>query len=440
MIEEAFMLVLKFCLNNNAMWLRQVCTTFNIFILNYTSKLNICCSFDTNCWKSLTKLIRMMPNLTCLNLILLDDHLISVLESNLALFFQSILRDLLKLTSLGIKYNSTGDINANLLTSDIANLTNLTSLSLKIPVTRHFVPIFVNLPKLKSLTFQFKNIYEPIKPKKYLFIQLISSFAQTLANSNMTLEKLDLSHNRLKDSEIQLLVPGLNKLINLISINFDDNHITDEGIEMLVPIISKMTKLKTVNFRSNRISFSKYNSFLCILDKLPELTDLNIADNFIMKDGFLILLPILATLTNLTSLSLDSPRQKIIKDLLTSSLVKLSNLKCLSLPYTNFEVLEQTLPTLTNLMILNLNSHYITPEELSLLKPSLIRMTSMTSLTLESDEIRGLPGAESLIEIFTSMKNLNFLKIDGFHLGSEGKELLLDIFRTMPKLRYDLGS
>ena len=440
MIEEAFMLVLKFCSKNNTMWLRQVCTTFNIFVLNYTSKLNICCSFDTKCWKSLTKLIRMMPNLTCLNLILLDDHLISVLESNLALFFHSILSDLLKLTSLGIKYNSTGDINANLLTSDIANLTNLTSLSVKISVTRHFVPIFANLPKLKSLTFQFKNIYEPIKPKKYLFIQLISSFAQTLANSNMTLEKLDLSHNRLKDSEIQLLVPGLNKLINLISINFDDNHITDEGIEMLVPIISKMTKLKTVNFQSNRISFSKYNSFLCILDKLPELTDLNIADNFIMKDRLLILLPILATLTNLTSLSLDSPRQKIIKDLLTSSLVKLTNLKCLSLPYTNFEVLEQTLPILTNLMILNLNSHYIRPEELSLLKPSLIRMTSMTSLTLDSAPGKPLISSDSLIEIFTSMKNLNFLKIDGFHLGSERKELLLDVFRTMPKLRYDLGS
>lgn len=436
MIEESFMLVLKFCLNNNAMWLRQVCTTFNIFVLNYTSKLNICCSFDTNCWKSLTKLIRMMPNLTCLNLIL-DDHFISVLESNLALFFHSILRDLLKLTSLSIKYNCTGDINVNLLTSDIAKLTNLTSLSLKIPVTRHFVPIFANLPKLKSLQFQFKNIYEPIKPKKDLFAQLISSFSQTLANSNMTLGKLDLSHNRLKDSEIQLLVPGLDKLINLISINFKDNHITDEGIEMLVPIISKMTKLKTVNFRSNRIRFSKYNSFLSILHKLPELTDLNIGDNFIMKDGFLVLLPILSTLTNLTSLGIDSPRQKIIKDLLGSSLVKLTNLKCLSLPYTNFEVLEQTLPTLTNLMILNLNSHYITPEELSLLKPSLIRMTSMT---LESDEIRGLPGAESLIEIFTNMKNLNFLKIDGFHLGSEGKELLLDVFRTMPKLRYDLGS
>lgn len=435
MIEEAFMLVLKFCSNNNAMWLRQVCTTFNIFVLNYSSKLNICCSFETNCWKSLTKLIRMMPNLTFLNLILLDDH--SVMESNLALFFQSILSNLLKLTSLGVKYNSTGDINANLLTSDIATLTNLTSLSLKIPVTRHFVPIFANLPKLKSLQFQFKNIYEPIKPKKDLFAQLISSFAQTLANSNMTLGKLDLSHNRLKDSEIQLLVPGLDKLINLISINFKDNHITDEGIEMLVPIINKMTKLKAVNFRSNRIRFSKYNSFLSILDKLPELTDLNIGDNFIMKDGFLVLLPILARLTNLTSLGLDSPRQKIIKDLLASSLVKLTNLKCLSLPYTNFEVLEQSLPTLRNLTILNLNSHYIRPEELSLLKPSLIRMTSMT---LESDEIRGLPGAESLIEIFTSMKNLNFIKIDGFHLGSEGKELLLDVFRIIPKLRYDLGS
>jgi hypothetical protein len=436
MIEEAFMLVLKFCSNNNAMWLRQVCTTFNIFVLNYSSKLNICCSFENNCWKSLTKLIRMMPNLTCLNLILLDDHFISVLESNLGLFFHSILRDLLKLTSLSIKYNCTGDINANLLTSDIAKLTNLTSLSLKIPVTRHFVPIFANLPKLKSLQFQFKNIYEPIKPKKDLFAQLISSFSQILANSNMTLGKLDLSHNRLKDSEIQLLVPGLDKLINLISINFKDNHITDEGIEMLVPIINKMTKLKAVNFQSNRISFSKYNSFLSILHKLPELTDLNIEDNFIMKDGFLVLLPI-PTLTNLTSLGLDSPRQKIIKDLLASSLVKLTNLKCLSLSYTNFEVLEQTLPTLTNLMILNLNSHYIRPEELSLLKPSLIRMTSMT---LESNEIKGLPGAESLIEIFTSMKNLNFLKIDGFHLGSEGKELLLDVFRTMPKLRYDLGS
>lgn len=432
-----FQLALKFYSkknNNRIMWLRIVCRTFNKMILYYISTLNICSTFDTNCWQSIRKRIRMMPNLTCLNLILFDDHFI---KPNLSLFFQSILRDLLKLTSLGIKYNSNGNVNANLLTSDIANLTNLTSLSIETPVTHQFVPIFFNLPKLKCLKFQFKTIYEPIKPKKELFAQVIYSFTQTLLNSNTTLKKLDLAHNRLKDSEIQLLLPGIEKLTNLTSINFEDNHITDEGIDMLVPIIRKMTKLKAVNFSSNRISFSNYNSFLSILDKLTYLSDLNIGDNFIMKDGFLILSPILATLTNLTSLGLDSPRQKITKDLLTSSIAKLTNLKCLSLPYTNFEVLEKTLPTLTNLMILNLNSHYINPEQLSLLKPSLIRMTSMTSLTLESNELRGLSGVQSLIEIFTRMKHLHFLKIDGFHLG-EGKELLLDVFRTMPELRYEL--
>ena len=431
-----FQLALKFCSknnNNHIMLLRIVCRTFNKLVLYYISKLNICCSFDSNCWESLTKLIRMMPNLTCLNLILFDDNFISAIKPNVALF----LRELLKLTSLNIKYNSSGNVNANLLTSDIANLTNLTSLSLETPVTHQFVPIFSNLPKLKCLKFQFKTIYEPIRPKKDLFAQVIFSLAQTLANANMTLIKLDLSHNRLKDSEIQLLLPGLDKLINLTSINFENNHVTDEGIEMLVPIIGKMTKLKEVNFSSNRISFSKYNSFLFILDKLPELTDLNIGDNFIMKDEFLVLSPILATLTNLTSLGLDSPRQKIIKDLVASSLTKLTNLKCLSLPYTNFEILEQTLPTLTNLMILNLNSHYINSEQLSLLTPSLIRMTNMKSLTIESNELRDLPGVQSLIEIFTKMKHLNFLKIDGFHLGAEGKDVLLDVFRTMPELRYE---
>lgn len=431
-----FQLALKFCSknnNNHIMLLRIVCRTFNKLVLYYISKLNICCSFNSNCCESLTKLIRIMPNLTCLNLILFDDNFISAIKPNVALF----LTELLKLTSLGIKYNSSGNVNANLLTSDITNLTNLTSLSLETQVTHQFVPIFSNLPKLKCLKFQFKTIYEPIRPKKELFAQIIFSLAQTLSNSNMTLIKLDLSHNRLKDSEIQLLLPGLDKLINLTSINFENNHVTDEGIEMLVPIICKMTKLKEVNFSSNRISFSKYNSFLFILDKLPELTDLNIGDNFIMKDEFLVLSPILATLTNLTSLGLDSPRQKIIKDLVASSLTKLTNLMCLSLPYTNFEVLEQTLPTLTNLMILNLNSHYINSEQLSLLTPSLIRMTNMTSLTIESNELRDLSGVRSLIEIFTKMKHLHFLKIDGFHLG-EGKELLLDLFRTMPELRYEL--
>ena len=56
-----------------------------------------------------------------------------------------------------------------------------------------------------------------------------------------------------------------------------------------------------------------------------------------------------------------------------------------------------------NLMILNLNSHYINSEQLSLLKPSLIRMTNMTSLTIESNELRDLPGIQSLIEIFTNI-------------------------------------
>jgi hypothetical protein len=62
----------------------------------------------------------------------------------------------------------------------------------------------------------------------------------------------------------------------------------------------------------------------------------------------------------------------------------------------------------------------------------------MTSLTIESNELRDLPGIQSLIEIFTKMKHLHFLKIDGFYLEGEGKELLLDVFRTMPELRYEL--
>jgi len=124
------------------MWLRIVCSTFNKMILYYISTLNICSTFDTNCWQSIRKRIRMIPNLTCLNLILFDDHFI---KPNLSLFFQSILSDLLKLTSLGIKYNSNGNVNANLLTSDIANLTNLTSLSIETPVTHQFVPIFFNV-------------------------------------------------------------------------------------------------------------------------------------------------------------------------------------------------------------------------------------------------------------------------------------------------------
>jgi hypothetical protein len=35
------------------------------------------------------------------------------------------------------------------------------------------------------------------------------------------------------------------------------------------------------------------------------------------------------------------------------------------------------------------------------------------------------------------MKHLKFLKIDGYELGTEGKALLIDIFRNMPELKYE---
>jgi hypothetical protein len=61
----------------------------------------------------------------------------------------------------------------------------------------------------------------------------------------------------------------------------------------------------------------------------------------------------------------------------------------------------------------------------------------MTSLNLEWNELEGLAGAQSLIPILRGMKHLKFLKIDGYELGTEGKALLIDIFRNMPELKYE---
>ena len=170
--------------NSNIMRLRLVCSTFDKLVLNFISTLNISCSFDKNCSETLRKSIRMMPNLTCLNLILFDnshgygiyddygdygDYYIIVTEPNLALFFQSILSDLsrLKLTSLGIRYDSNGEVNASLLApslSELTKFTSLTSLSLVTPLAVKLVPTIAGLTDLTSLKFEFNNIETPNTP------------------------------------------------------------------------------------------------------------------------------------------------------------------------------------------------------------------------------------------------------------------------------------
>ena len=466
MSEQAFQLVIKsYCKynnqNSNIMRLRLVCSTFNKLVLNYISRLDICCSYDHNCSESLTKLIRMMPNLTCLNLMLFDnshgysfyddygdyeDYYIIVTEPNLALFFQSILSDLLrlKLTSLGIRYDSNGKVNTSLLAPSLGELTkliSLTSLSLGTPLADQLVPSLANLTNLTSLKFEFNNIETPkTEYSAPLLEKMIPSFAQTLCKlSNLT--DLDLGHNRLEDSEIALLGPSLEILTKLTSINLEAYHITDTGLKLLAPVIIQMPELTSVNFRSNKISFYDSVSFLSSLNKLTKLIDLNLGYNNINEYGFYVLMPILIKLTNLTSFGLDGFYVHVSSDIrshiLEHNFDKLTNLKNLSLEYNNIKVFGPSLAKLTNLTNLNLSNNHLGSDEISLLAPSLIRMTSMTSLDLESNPIRGLAGAQSLISILRGMEHLKFFKIDGYHLGAEGKELLLDVFRKMPELRYE---
>jgi Ran GTPase-activating protein (RanGAP) involved in mRNA processing and transport len=457
----AFQLVLKLCSKNNKnqnnkldisliMLLRQVCSTFNKLVLNYISTLNICCSFEPSCWETLAKFIRMIPNLTCLNLMLFDmshgygfydDDYYIVTEPNLALFFQSILSDSqgLKLTSLGIKYDSNEKVNASLLAPSLAELTKLTSLSLETPLAHQLVPSLANLTNLTSLKFEFNNNETPNTPfSASLLEKIVPSLAQNLC-SLPNLLNLDLGCSRLEDSNIVLLAHSLDYQPNLISINLEHNHITNAGLKLLAPSIGKMANLSSVKLRSNKISFSDSESFLSSLGKLTKLTELDLGYNFINGYGVSALLPILTILTDLTFLDLESCYIRsidTIRDSLEQSFAKLTNLKCLSLSNNNNEAIVPIIVNLTNLTNLNLSKNRLGPDEISLLAPSLMRMTSMTSLNLKCNQIEGLAGAQSLIPILRGMKHLKFLKIDGYNLRTEGKALLVDIFRTMPELRY----
>jgi Leucine-rich repeat (LRR) protein len=379
------------------------------------------------------------------------SHYIKVTESNLTEFLESIVNNLPKLTSLGIRYgsNSVEDVNTELLANSIATLTALKSLSLDVPANGivkiitlkstslkvpepqayKLVPILDKLPYLKSLKIQCESI--------------IPLLAQTLANMNLT--KLDLSHNKIGDSEIELLVPGLTKQTDLVSLILANNLITDAGMELLGPIICQMTKLTSINIKCNNISsLFTIASFVFSLNKhkLHNLTDINLGSNCRSYDGYISLLGTLAERTNLTSLGLDGCCSVSMCNCygrikLERLFNKLPNLECLSLANNKLKLGVPSLSKLTNLMSLDLSNNDLGSDEISLLAPSLIRMTNMTSLNLESNPIEGLAGAQSLIPILRGMGDLKFFKIDGFHLGTEGEDLLLDVFRTMLELRYE---
>jgi hypothetical protein len=467
MLEQAFQFVIKFCSNNNntnnnnLMILRLVCSTFNNLVLNNILRLNIRCSYERDCCKILRRSIRMMSNLTCLNLEIYHNyemraeygHYIKVTESNLTEFLHSIVNNLPKLTSLGIRYgsNSVEDVNTELLANSIATLTALKSLSLDVPTNG-----IVKLTTLKSTSlkvpepqaYKLVPILDKLSYLKSLKIKcesIIPLLAQTLANTNMNLTKLDLSHNKIGNSEIALLVPGLTKQTDLVSLILANNLITDAGIELLGPIICQMTKLTSINIKCNNISsLFTLASFVFSLNKhkLQNLTDINLGSNCRSYDGYISLLGTLAERTNLTSLGLDGCCSVSMCNFygrikLERVFNKLPNLKCLSLANNKLKLGVPSLAKLTNLMSLDLSNNDLGSDEISLLAPSLIRMTNMTSLNLESNPIEGLAGAQSLIPILRGMGDLKFFKIDGFHLETEGEDLLLDVFRTMPELRYE---
>jgi len=85
-----------------------------------------------------------------------------------------------------------------------------------------------------------------------LCAQSIDCFAKALSE-NSSLQKLDLSYNKIQDEEAKLLFQALEKNVGLKYIKLEENGIGNESIKSLAHFLKENTSLQKINLACNNI-------------------------------------------------------------------------------------------------------------------------------------------------------------------------------------------
>jgi len=255
---------------------------------------------------------------------------------------QEILRLIEWTAEEGRKDLDLSDSNLSKLPTELAALTNLTSLSLTGNQLTRFPAVILKLTNLVSLNLSGNQLTR------------LPPGITRLRN----LTNLYLTANQLKAFPLEIT-----KLTKLRELELSDNQLTS-----LPPEIARLTNLSSLQIGGNQLT-----SLPTEITDLTNLTDLRVYNNQLKN-----IPPKISQLTNLTFLNLGGNK-------LTSfplEITELSNLTNLYLWENQLTDLPPEISKLTNLSVLNLRD-----SQLKSVPPEITKLTSLTSLFLHGNQL-----------------------------------------------------
>ena len=220
---------------------------------------------------------------------------------------------------------------------------------------------------------------------------------------------------------VTALVPAFNRLTALEKLNLSHNHLRDEDISQIATAFPGLTKLKVLDLEANDLLSCPPN-----LQTLVALEDLNLKNNSLSQEAWS---QVIAQCAQLQISTLRLWRVNLSDDML-------EELKPIfARELTNCEFLDVQFPEKTDFNDLNLDKcRVFTVRNVQKMKLSSIFLTSLSHLDLSYCGIRSEGLGVVANWLFSSCNSLKFLSLSGNFSTDSSIHDLVAMFKTLGKL------
>ena len=265
------------------------------------------------------------------------------------------------------------------------------------------------------------------------------SLSQALvANSSLT--SLNLSSNGIGDSDAVSLSQALVANSSLTSLNLSSNGIGHSGATSLSQALATNSSLTSLDLSDNLLGISGAASFSQALTANSSLTSLNLNGNGIGDSGASWLSQVLSTNSSLTSLDLsenmigDSGASSLSRALAANSSLTYLGLRSSGIGDSGAASLSQALAANSSLTSLDLSGNWIAVSGAFSLSQALEANSSLTSLGLSGSGICNT-GAFYLSQALAANSSLTSLGLSGSGIGNTGASCLFKALATNSSLK-----
>ena len=229
-----------------------------------------------------------------------------------------------------------------------------------------------------------------------------------------TLQKLDISYNRISDDEVIAFSECLKTNTTLIELNMSYNDITCKGASVIAEAIQLNTTLQKLNISYNRISEDEAIAFSECLKTKTALIDLNMSWNGITRKGASVIAEAIHLNTTLQKLNISYNR---ISD-------------------DGAIAFSECLKTNTALIDLNMSWNDITCKGASVIAEAIQLNTTLQKLNISHSKISD-DGAIAFIECLKTNTTLIELDMSGNNITCKGASVIAEAIQlntTLQKL------